>query len=404
MRAVQLFRACISAALLAGSATPVLAQAPDTETRESVIESAQADKVPKLQPYVPSKGEQVITKIQDTLLYSTTRWRPYFENAYRGGGFALGAAYLQHVSSYNFIDIRGSYSIRAYKRIEAEFVAPELFHRRARLSVLGGWREATQVGFFGTGTSSSLDDRANYGLQQPVASAFLTVKPTRRYLTLIGGAEWSRVLQQPGEGSYPSVETKYTPETLPGLGAQPTYLRTQGTVGFDWRPAPAYARRGGFYGVTFNDFADRDKAFGFRRIDYEAVQHVPILREAWAISLHGLVSTTSRKTDQDIPFFLLPSLGGGSNLRGFSSWRFRDRHSLLLQAEWRIMVNRFIDTAVFYDAGKVTSRAQDLDFDGLKSDYGFGVRFHSPFATALRIDIARSNEGTSLVFATGAAF
>ena len=156
--------------------------------------------------------------------------------------------------------------------------------------------------------------------------------------------------------------------------------------------------------MTFNDFADRDKAFGFRRIDYEAVQHVPIVRETWVISLHGLLSTTSKKNDQDIPFFLLPSLGGGSNLRGFSSWRFRDRHSLLLQAEWRISVNRFLDTAVFYDAGKVEARAEDLNFDGLKSDYGFGARFHTPFATALRIDVARSNEGTSLVFAMGSAF
>jgi hypothetical protein len=118
-------------------------------------------------------------------------------------------------------------------------VSPQLFHRRGKLSVMGGWREATQVGFFGTGTSTSLDDRTNYGLQQPFASALLTLRPTRRYLTLIGGAEWSRVLQLSGQGSYPSVENKYTPETLPGLGAAPTYLRTQATVGFDWRPAPA---------------------------------------------------------------------------------------------------------------------------------------------------------------------
>lgn len=32
---------------------------------------------------------------------------------------------------------------------------------------------------------------------------------------------------------------------------------------------------------------------------------------------------------------MLPSVGGGSSLRGFASWRFRDRNSLLLQAEWR---------------------------------------------------------------------
>src|SRR5262249_44902086 len=159
-----------------------------------------------------------------------------------------GAGYTHHVSSFNFVDVRGSYSIRSYKRLEAEFVAPELFHRRGKLSVLGGWREATQIGFFGTGMSTSVDDRTNYSFQQPYASALLTVRPTRRYFTLAGGAEWSRWSQGPGEGSYPSIETKYTPETLPGLGAEPTYLRSQGLVGFDWRPAARYARRGGFYG------------------------------------------------------------------------------------------------------------------------------------------------------------
>ena len=46
------------------------------------------------------------------------------------------------------------------------------------------------------------------------------------------------------------------------------------------------------------------------------------------------------------------------------------------------MVNRFIDTAVFYDAGKVAARTADLDFNGLKSDYGFGVRFHGPIGDA----------------------
>ena len=93
-------------------------------------------------------------------------------------------------------------------------------------------------------------------------------------------------------------------------------------------------------------------------VDYEAIQHVPLLREAWVLSFRGLVETTSLKNDQQIPFFMLPALGGGSDLRAFSSWRFRDRNSLLLQAEWRVMVNRFLDMAVFYDAGKVTAQPQ----------------------------------------------
>jgi hypothetical protein len=52
----------------------------------------------------------------------------------------------------------------------------------------------------------------------------------------------------------------------------------------------------------------------------------------------------------------------------------------------------------------VTARRSDLDLNHLRSDYGVGVRFHGPFATPLRIEIARSREATAIVFASGASF
>ena len=55
------------------------------------------------------------------------------------------------------------------------------------------------------------------------------------------------------------------------------------------------------------------------------------LLATWVISLHGLLSTSYSKSGQQIPFFMMPSLGGGDNLRAFTSWRFRDLNSLLLQ-------------------------------------------------------------------------
>ncbi len=283
-------------------------------------------------------------------------------------------------------------------------MAPRMFQRRAALSLLAGYREATQVGFYGIGTDTVKEDRANFAFDRWYGSGLLTVRPTRRFLTLRGGLELSEWNTKPGEGTAPSVEEVYNPATLPGLGARITYLHSQATVGIDWRPAPDYARRGGFYGVTFHDYADSDEAFGFKQVDYEIIQHFPILRETWAISVRGLVETTWLKGDQEIPYFMLPSLGGGSNLRGYSSWRFRDRNSLLLQGEWRIMVNRYLDTVFFADAGKVERLTADLNLDGLKHDFGFGVRFHTPLVTPLRIDLAKSPEGLALVFATSAVF
>jgi len=77
--------------------------------------------------------------------------------------------------------------------------------------------------------------------------------------------------------------------------------------------------------------------------------------------------------------------------------------ALLLQAEWRAIVNSFFDVALFYDAGKVTARRSDLDLDGLKKDYGIGFRLHGRWRP-LRIELAKSNEGLALVFAAHAAF
>src|SRR5436190_303663 len=203
-----------------------------------------------------------------------------------------------------------------------------------------------------------------------------------------GGLEVSQWSVHPGEGDHPSVDDVYTPQTLPGVGARTTYVHSQGTVGFDWRESPGYSRRGGYYAVTLHDYADRDSQFGLDQVDYEAIQHVPILREAWVISLRALARTTYAKTDQAVPFFLLPYVGSGHTLRGFTSHRFRDQNGLVLNAEWRIMVNRFMATAFFYDTGKVAARRADLDLNGLKSDYGFGFRLHGAFATPLRIELA----------------
>jgi hypothetical protein len=390
--------------LVAGSVGTSGAQQAEPTTRTAAIEQSQAEKAATLTPYVPNRGERLGARIQNVLTGEGRHFYPFFESAYSGGGFALGAGYLRHVSPYNFLDVRGSYSVAGYLRTEAEFVAPRLFHRRGHLSLLGGYRDATQVKFFGRGMDSSPDARVNYAFERPYVSGMLTVRPTRRYLTLRGGLEWTRWSLKPASGRFPSIETVFPPGTLTGVGARTTYLHTQATVGFDSRPSAGYARRGGFYGVTGHDYKDRDDVFGFRQIDYEAIQHVPILRETWALSFHALVRTTADRNGQSVPFFMLPTLGGSSSLRGYTSLRFRDENSLLLQAEWRIMASRFLDTAVFYDTGKVVSHRSELDFEGLVHNWGFGIRFHGPVSTPLRFEIAHGDEGFVFVASTSSAF
>src|SRR5262245_60588449 len=103
--------------VIAGLARAAAAQTPEPQSREAVVEEAQAAQIPNLHPYVPTKGERLMDKVE-TILNGTPTWHPFFENAYRGGGFAAGLGYMLHVSSYNSLDIRGSYSIQNYKRAE----------------------------------------------------------------------------------------------------------------------------------------------------------------------------------------------------------------------------------------------------------------------------------------------
>src|SRR4051794_21212892 len=119
--------------------TACAAAAQEPASREAAIEQAQNAKAAALKPAELGKAEQYVARLSDVFLTGLTV-HPYWQSAYSGGGFTLGAGYLKHVSSYNTVDLRGSITFSGYKRIEAEFLAPELFARRARLSVLGGWR------------------------------------------------------------------------------------------------------------------------------------------------------------------------------------------------------------------------------------------------------------------------
>ena len=382
------------------------ADAQEITTRTAEIEQAQAEKAATLHPFEPGKAEMYINRAFDIMLGGGLHWHTYFASPYSGGGLVLGAGYITFVSPYNTFDVRGSFTPSGYKLIEAQFLAPRLFRRTAVLSILGGWREATQVGFYGFGEAGqNQDNRADYAFQQPYASATLELRPTRGLFLMRGGVEITEWKQTaPNSESVPPVEAVYTPATLPGLGTRPVYLHSQGTIGIDSRFSPGYARRGGFYGVTFQDFTDQDSHFGFQQLDYEAIQHVPILRDSWVLSFHGLVHTAYSKTGQQIPFFMMPAVGGGSELRAYSSWRFRDQNTVLLQAEWRVMASRFLDGAVFYDAGKATTHRSDLNLSDLRSDFGFGVRVHGALLTPLRIDLAKGNEGFAIVFAASHAF
>src|SRR5438128_1568003 len=70
-------------------------------SRAAEIEQAEAHKAAQLHPYQPNKVETVLDRVEDTLLNGGVNVHPFFDNAYAGGGFTLGAGYAHRVSAYN---------------------------------------------------------------------------------------------------------------------------------------------------------------------------------------------------------------------------------------------------------------------------------------------------------------
>jgi hypothetical protein len=393
-----------SAAVLLAIATSLTEAAAAQESRAAIVAAAQADKARHAAPYEPAKAERIAADVQRRLLQTPQGLYPWFDSVYSGGGLTGGAGYRRFVGDRTFVDARGLLSGKAYKLAELAVDAidePGPF----TLDAVGGWRDATEVSFYGVGGDTAAEAKTNFQLQQAYAGVNATWRGRARLFAQLGVRYENYTLLE-GKGSSPSIESTHTADTAPGLGANPTYVRTSISSGLDSRqPSPGYARRGGRYAVTYDMAADQDDgAHSFEILQAELIQHLPVLRENWILSLHGVAKTTLDESDV-VPYFLMPSLGSGSTLRAFPSWRFRDRHSLLMSAEWRWLPARlFLDVALFYDAGKVVSRRENLNFEQLEHDWGLGFRFHGLAATPLRIEIARGREGVNLVFSGAAAF
>jgi hypothetical protein len=372
------------------------------ETRAEEIAAKQREKAENLARYEPTRFERVMTRLEESFASPPSGFYPTLGSVYPGGGFTPGLGYRRFYQRNAVWDVVGLYSFENYKQIEIGTRTP--WHGRGTLvlSTRAGWLDAPSIGYFGQGMTRS-EPRTSFRLSQTYGAVTAAIRPNG-WTRLHGELAYEDYQTDEGRGRQPSIESIYTPATAPGLFADPTYLRAEATAAIDWRTSPEYSRKGGFYGVTLASFSDRDETYSFQRLDGEVIQHVPLLRETWVISLRGRVQTTL-DDDDVVPYFLLPRLGSGRTLRGYPSGRFRDRHNLLTSAEFRWVPSRLaLDMAVFYDAGKVTRRREDLDFRDLASDWGIGARFHGPTATVLRLEAARGSDGWRLVVGTNAAF
>ncbi len=70
------------------------------------------------------------------------------------------------------------------------------------------------------------------------------------------------------------------------------------------------------------------QAYTFNRLDVDVRQFVSFLSERRVLFGRVLASTSDRESGRQVPFYLMPTLGGHDSLRGFRDYRFRGPHAV----------------------------------------------------------------------------
>ena len=329
---------------------------------------------------------------------------PELGNMITGSGWiSAGPGYRQELwDGRARINVSSAVSWKLYKMAQARFELPHLAHDRLSIGAQTLYQDMLQVNYFGLGNHSVFANRSGYRLDETDVLGYATVRPGPEWLSVNGRFGWihqAELSTMTGWGvPYPNTQQIFTDATAPGLSQQPAYWHGDASLAVDTRNYAGHPTSGGLYRATFARYSDRTYGkYSFERYDVEANQFLPIIEDNWVIALRGWAVLSQTSSGNDVPFYLMPSLGGKNTLRGYYDFRFHDRDMEVFNVESRWGLFTHLDAAIFYDVGKVGPRPSDLDFSHLKNSYGFGFRVHTREATVARVDVGHSVEGWRVV-------
>ncbi len=386
----------LAVALLHISA-PLLAQEP--ETRQEALRLQREEKLLALSPPEPSRLERVLLDLEagrlfERLLSPAEGFYPKIGNITAGSGMSFGPAYRKPGLFGGHADFSAfaAASFQRYWMLDTRLTLPRLANGAGSIDIHAQRYDFPTEDFFGLGPESARADHVTYGLANSVFGGTGAIRPMR-WLTVGGGLDYlTPQISTSADGQ--TIGALFDDASAPGLAVQPDFVRYQAFADLNYREPRGNPRRGGRYAVAIERFDDTTSdRYSFRRVEADLQQYVSMLNDRRVLAFHALVSTSTAGAGQEVPFYLQRTLGGPDDLRGFRRFRFRDRHMLLLQAEYRWEIFTAVDGAIFYDAGQVAPRLEDLSLRDLESDYGIGLRFGTINGVFLRVEGAFGSSG-----------
>jgi len=333
-----------------------------------------------------------------------------------GAGITAGIGYTPKAYDGGKLrySLRASGSTRQYWVFEADGLY--LNGNRYGIDVYARARRMTQLPFFGIGPNTLSTDETDFRLLERTAGGLAWVRPQPWYAL---GSRVEGLWPEIGRGrneDVPSIETKSSEATAPGLATQPSFGRYQVFLDVNYPRSTAglvKARNGGDIEVSYNFFHDTDTGhYSFRRFDAEAQHRFTIAGPDRNVTLRAMMSAADVPTGHAVPFYLQQTLGGDTNLlgfrdrpigssgtlatlRGFRNFRFRDQDFALVQAEIQQKVFSLLDVGFFVDAGNVGHELGQLKPAEFRHDFGVSLNIKMNNKALVRFDFGfGGGEGT----------
>lgn len=217
---------------------------------------------------------------------------------------------------------------------------------------------------------------------------------------------------EPRDGESPSISTAFAGALPPGFGEHSygvsvgLQLLHENDLG-KGRPTKGGSRR-----VRVERFESTDdQGVGFFSYRAELQQFLTLWHPFRVLALRGYGSWLDPTGGDVIPFQRLMINDNPDVLRGYRSFRFRDRGLVALNSEYRfpILMNERpggsgLDLYPLADWGQVFDAAEQVSFRNMKFSYGLGLRIESSTGFVAKIEWARSEEETAVQFRSDQLF
>ena len=399
----------LTVSVLACLTRPVNAQFALDETeapsKAQAIESAEHEKAKHLIALTPQRGEQEFDRIEKRHINPILNPNPFgvrFGGLPTAGGFSLGPEYVQRdlLREHLTIGANAAGSTRKWYGTTASLDFVDLFNGHFEAKVDGGYQNAASMPYYGEGPDSSKDGRSDFRREFTTTHAaglghFFGQKLTAGYA--VGG-----LLAHVGPGDrsdWPSTGSVYTNANTPGLQKQSDFVVGTSIVDVDLTH-PSYDSPSGLeVEASDSQFWDQSANHAsFHLLQTQATYYVPFWNGMRTLVFRARNETTFHGIDQQVPFYLQPTLGGPDDLRGYERYRFYDNGSSVLSGEYRWPVSQTLELALFGDGGNVYQRAGLIGLRDLRGDGGFGVRIKNKQTTVMRFDVGFSPEGVKVWF------